>query len=379
MNQNTLIEIVKNLIDSHKEDDYYDFKQEWHKDNDALLHDILCLANCITHHGDRYLIFGVTDKTREVIGVKDDPNRRKQADILDFLSKLDFNGDYRPSISLQMIEINEKEIDVLIIDDLPFKPYLLRTKTQHKQVLPVIYTRVGDRNTPKFSSADYNLIEKMFEERFGLSRTPYERMVQYLADYENWSEIDYIDDKDITQYYYNKFPEFTLHYWNDGQESVKWDEKDCQGDKFLAHKVDFMYYSTLLTRTSIYTSKDARFSFMRPRSGESFYDGTLFYPVIYDYENTIFSNTIDFVKKINGVDIGDHCIEVKYYRFITFKNKEEKNKFFSKENQVKALRAFFEQDPSMKKQDKTWNDQNSQIEREFRAFIFDYYQKWKEE
>ena len=34
---------IKNLIDRKSEGEYWDFKQEWHKDNERLLHDILCL------------------------------------------------------------------------------------------------------------------------------------------------------------------------------------------------------------------------------------------------------------------------------------------------------------------------------------------------
>ena len=53
---------IVELINSKKEESYYDFKQQWHsekKDAD-LLHDILCLANNI-NNVDAYLIVGIND------------------------------------------------------------------------------------------------------------------------------------------------------------------------------------------------------------------------------------------------------------------------------------------------------------------------------
>ncbi len=40
-------EKIYKLISKKTEGDYWDFKQEWHKDNERLLHDILCFANTV--------------------------------------------------------------------------------------------------------------------------------------------------------------------------------------------------------------------------------------------------------------------------------------------------------------------------------------------
>ena len=81
-----LTELVENLIRTGREDDWWDFKECHHEDRAALLHDIICLAN---NHADRdsYLIFGVRDKTFEIIGVESDPHRKNQQNIVDFLSQ----------------------------------------------------------------------------------------------------------------------------------------------------------------------------------------------------------------------------------------------------------------------------------------------------
>lgn len=75
---------IYNLIGSKTEGDYWDFKQEWHKDNERLLHDILCFANTV-HDRDCYIIIGVSD-AGEIIGLNEQ-NRVKQAGIGDGRNK----------------------------------------------------------------------------------------------------------------------------------------------------------------------------------------------------------------------------------------------------------------------------------------------------
>ena len=97
---------IKKLIEHKYEGDYWDFKQEWHKDNERLLHDIICFANT-AHEEDCYLIIGVSD-IGKIIGVNCG-NRKKQADILDLLSNTVFAGDNIPEVELNTIEIEDKE------------------------------------------------------------------------------------------------------------------------------------------------------------------------------------------------------------------------------------------------------------------------------
>lgn len=85
MNYTSLESKIKNLIDKKSEGEYWDFKQEWHKYNDRLLHDILCFANTV-HDKECYLIISVSGKG-EIIGVNKE-NRRRQVDILDVLSNI---------------------------------------------------------------------------------------------------------------------------------------------------------------------------------------------------------------------------------------------------------------------------------------------------
>ncbi|WP_260579255.1 ATP-binding protein [Proteus mirabilis] len=66
---------------SEKEGPWWDFKQTYHQNNAALVHDILCMAN-VLHDGDRYLIFGVNDEG-VITGVPEDGKQLNQANLQD--------------------------------------------------------------------------------------------------------------------------------------------------------------------------------------------------------------------------------------------------------------------------------------------------------
>lgn len=55
-----LTELVESLICTGREDDWWDFKECYHEDRAALLHDIICLANNRADR-DTYLILGVRE------------------------------------------------------------------------------------------------------------------------------------------------------------------------------------------------------------------------------------------------------------------------------------------------------------------------------
>ena len=98
---------IFNLIESKREGDYWDFKQEPHDNKASLLHDILCLSNSL-HRGNRFLIYGVSDPKdgTEVIGLtKEQNNRKTQVQFIDFLRTKSFAGDCRPEIELHTIEL----------------------------------------------------------------------------------------------------------------------------------------------------------------------------------------------------------------------------------------------------------------------------------
>lgn len=92
------------MIRSRKEDYYYDFKKEFHKRDEDLLYDIICLSNNLENR-DAYLIIGVTDDF-EVIGVNEEC---KSNNILDLMKNKKFARDFKPEIEFRYINYKYKK------------------------------------------------------------------------------------------------------------------------------------------------------------------------------------------------------------------------------------------------------------------------------
>lgn len=115
---------IEQLINTKREDDWWDFKQCHHQNKADLLHDIICLANNRANR-DAYLILGVEDITYGVIGVEKDSNRKNQQNIVDFLSSKSFAGQVRPRVEVRTINIDNHEVDVFVVKNSTDVPYYL--------------------------------------------------------------------------------------------------------------------------------------------------------------------------------------------------------------------------------------------------------------
>lgn len=167
MDDEKMLLIVTSLLSSKSEGEYWDFKQSFHENKASLLHDILCMANNLTPH-DGMIIFGVQDRTFEVVGVDQDPNRRDLNYYVNFLKDKEFAGAVRPKVEFHTLCISGKSVDVLLVKNTDVVPYYL-TKDYSDRGKVVrsnyIYTRVGESNTDINKSADFDLIEKLWARR----------------------------------------------------------------------------------------------------------------------------------------------------------------------------------------------------------------------
>lgn len=206
--------LIEELIAANREDDWWDFKQCHHQNKADLLHDIICLANNRANR-DAYLIFGVEDKTYNILGVENDPNRRNQQGIVDFLRSKSFAGQVRPRVEVRTISINDHELDVFIVKNSTDVPYYI-TKDyndgQKRIRANYIYTRVQDNNTPIDTCADINHVEYLWKKRFGLITTPLEQLKVLLKKPDDWIEEE-------SRYYHKMFPQFTIEIENDDDDS----------------------------------------------------------------------------------------------------------------------------------------------------------------
>lgn len=197
--------LVEKLVEKKKEGTWWDFKREHHENSVNLLHDILCLSNAI-HPGDRYLIIGVSDNY-EYVNVNQGKKRRNQSDIIDLLKSKNFSENNVPIVSMETISIHNNEIDIIVIKNERTKPYyLLNDERKGKQLLRcgVVYSRVGDTNTPIDKCANPKDVALMWRERFGLTLSAEERFKSILLEYNNWR----YDEK--SKAYYSVDPDYSL-------------------------------------------------------------------------------------------------------------------------------------------------------------------------
>lgn len=205
-----LTDLVKLCISRGHEGDFWDFKQEWHKDMPALIKDIICFVNTV-HSENCYLIFGISDDCR-VVGMKQ--SRYELANIIDALSKLEFATIDVPEITLDTIVLDGIEVDVLTILNTDNTPIYLR-KPYGKMHPGCIYLRKGDRNTPDNSNALFGDIEMLWKKRFKLTKPPLEYIKNHLNNPLEWNETQ--------DCYYNIFrPEYVLeHVYDESDRDLR--------------------------------------------------------------------------------------------------------------------------------------------------------------
>lgn len=184
--------ILSKLINSKSdENEWLDYKQEWHKNKIELIRDILAFINT-THHQDCYLIFGIEDKTFKVIGVDNDDNRRSTQQIVDLLINQPLSSDI-PKIKVETFAIDNKDVDVLTIFNTLNVP-LFFTKDSNYNGKRIgagqIITRIMDTNTPENKTASDIIVENLYRKRICLDKTIYERYIYLLERVRDWTYID---------------------------------------------------------------------------------------------------------------------------------------------------------------------------------------------
>lgn len=266
MENNQLQQLIIGLIESHREDDWWDFKQEHYYDKADLIHDIICMANNRPRH-DSYIILGVQDNTFEILGVENNPNRRNQQSIVDILRNTAFAGGVRPRIELQTIEYQNHELDILIIKDSNCVPYYLERPYQDdsiknesgkkygKIVRPFhIYTRVVDNNTAIDKQADINDIEYLWRKRFGIDLPIIDRLHILLDETDKW----FFDWGNKKYCYHINFPEFQI------TQSEEMKQGWVPAAAFYTHPVMHLanlkitYHNTIIYETNLWSFDEFR-------------------------------------------------------------------------------------------------------------------------
>lgn len=188
MNYEKLEQLIEAQTD---ENEWLDYKQEWHKNKVDLVKDILAFVNTV-HHNDCYLIFGVEDKTFKVLGVDEDKNRRNTQQVIDLLTHQNLSGDI-PKIKVDAIKYKNRFIDVLTVYNSMNVPLFITRKLdyQGKMLLPgQIITRIGDTTTSYSETANDSTVEKLYRKRMRMDQTIYARYEYLLEQVNDWTYFD---------------------------------------------------------------------------------------------------------------------------------------------------------------------------------------------
>lgn len=334
--------MINGLICSKKEGEYWDFKQEWHAENYKLVLDIICFANTV-HNKDCFLIIGVSDDGK-IIGLNgESTSRKKQADLLDLINNIEFEGTYIPNIRLDTIIIEKKEVDVITIHNSKNTPFYIRK--QYGKIIPGnIYMRKGDRNTPISQNSSIHDIELLWKKRLGLLLPPYEQLKMRLKNKNDW-------EKHEDSFYYIYNPDFKIRIVPDDtirtrKEYYLYLQDDNRAEYSY---LEFVYRETILDKIGMVSLDGARLFTVVPKWGFVYFDKMKRESIPYRY---IVSNSIEEIVQTFFYDEMNFEQNHSKLRFdevvLYFKNSDERKRF---EDYVNESKLIFEKyhDEQMKK------------------------------
>ncbi len=252
----SLGDVVLALAAMRIEGPYWDFKREWHDNKADLLHDIICLANNVGGETG-LLIIGIDEDDN--FGVYDIElhyeNRRNTQGLNDFLSSKHWAGAF-PSVRVVPVHLNGGCADVVVIDhdDAAVPYYLTEDYRDGKETVRAgaVYTRLQDGNVSKNATATPLDTEKLWRRRFGLDKTPMERLPQLLSEPAKWhhtkSLLPFGEYGGGYCYFHEDFPEFVLVRTDDPEKDA-WEyfmlaSPFCQGPNWWTARL--YYHQTLL-------------------------------------------------------------------------------------------------------------------------------------
>ena len=275
--------IVQDLLQRGYEGTYWDYKEDYTDCKEDKLIDIICMANNIDGR-DAYLIYGANDDGI-VTGIENTTyTRYTTKSVTEFLRSKPFAGGYVPKVSVQIVEIENHELDVLIIHSTRNTPYFLANNFSQSHdrkkhlIAGAIYTRVNDINTPRNQTASYEHTEHLWRRRFGMDMTPSEKFLYFLENTQNWSETKWDIDKHS---YCKKSPEYQLYALesNDGYETLSYFYDD---ERMLYAPLELRYLTTTLYETELWYMDMGRCLIPKPEKKYMIEQGLFYYYIELD-------------------------------------------------------------------------------------------------
>lgn len=195
----SLTELVEAFIAQRHEKSFWDFKKEWNDNNVDTVHDIICMANNL-ESDIGYIIIGIDENDEyRTVDVKTNNEYRKNTQmVIDTLEKCSWAYS-QPSIEIKEVEFPDGFLDVIVVHSEPeAMPYYLTSNygpqknnpKKKKLTAGAIYTRVGETNTPKDSTASPHNTERLWKRHFGIDLVPIDRFAYLLKKHDDWKEAN---------------------------------------------------------------------------------------------------------------------------------------------------------------------------------------------
>lgn len=282
MNEEDLFKLIET-----REDERHDFKEKWYSSDEnnskraEMLKDIFSFVNT-THDEDCYLIFGVTDDTREVVGIENDENRYNTQQITDWLNTLPIEPEV-PRVRVETLSIKDHKVDVMIIKNTDRVPVFLRSGKKGKGFgnHPIgpgqVFTRKEDTNTPISGTADYNQLTELFKKHLGLNLPIEKRFEKVLQDWKNWNYYEHSDGVGIQ---YSLDPDFRVVFVDRDADAKAESFSLSQMRVDVSWKVAQLKYRTdIIKEINVVNLDGARFKAVVPDIGSisNSYGKDLFY------------------------------------------------------------------------------------------------------
>lgn len=167
------IEVIKSFIDEKQENEFIDFKlKTYGKDlvNSELVKDVVAFANGEAK-GDKYIIFGIADETKEIVGIPD--SEKFEPSVIE--NSLDGRVEPRIRIECGEIQIDGKRVAYIKIpekNDNP--PYIIKRDGGKNPSIRQgdIFVRIGTSNR----KANREDLDRMYRGNKKISIKVYERM-----------------------------------------------------------------------------------------------------------------------------------------------------------------------------------------------------------
>lgn len=282
MNEEDLFKLIET-----REDERHDFKEKWYSSDEnnskraEMLKDIFSFVNT-THDEDCYLIFGVTDDTREVVGIENNENRYNTQQITDWLNTLPIEPEV-PRVRVETLSIKDHKVDVMIIKNTDRVPVFLRSGKKGKGFgnHPIgpgqVFTRKEDTNTPISGTADYNQLTELFKKHLGLNLPIEKRFEKVLQDWKNWNYYEHSDGVGIQ---YSLDPDFRVVFVDRDADAKAESFSLSQMRVDVSWKVAQLKYRTdIIKEINVVNLDGARFKAVVPDIGSisNSYGKDLFY------------------------------------------------------------------------------------------------------